>query len=109
MLVILQAPLLARIVNGAVFRHLTLAALIPTIEFLFFLFILRGLLTFLSERAAHHAAASVKCSLRCALVGRIVGTGPAFIARERSGDLAATLTTTPPHHHRITIFTIRLS
>lgn len=92
MLVILQAFLLARIVDGAVFRHLPLGALMPRIEVLFGLFAVRAGLTFLSEIAAHHAAASVKRELMRELLGRIVGLGPAYLAGERSADLAATLT-----------------
>ena len=90
LLVIIQAFLLARIVNGVVFRH----APVPTLLliFLFFLFILRSILTFFSEIAAHHAAAAVKTELRRALMGRIDWFGPAYTAGERSADLAATLT-----------------
>jgi ATP-binding cassette, subfamily C, bacterial CydD len=92
MLVILQAFLLARIVDGAVFRHWPLAALMPGIEGLFGLFAMRAGLTFLSEIAAHHAAASVKRELFRDVLGQIVGLGPAYLAGERSADLAATLT-----------------
>jgi ATP-binding cassette subfamily C protein CydD len=83
MLVILQAFLLARIVDGAVFRHLPLAALMPEIEGLFGLFAVRAGLTFLSEIAAHHAAAEVKRQLFREVLGRIVGLGPAYLAGER--------------------------
>ncbi len=92
LLVILQAVLLARIVNGAVFRHRPVAALMPAVEALFVLFLLRALLTFLSEIAAHRAAAAVKTGLRRALSGRIFALGPAYAARERSADLATTFT-----------------
>ncbi len=92
LLVILQALLLARIVNGVVFRHQSLRAVMPALIWLFALFILRAALTFLSEIAAHRAAAAVKTALRRALLSRIVTLGPAYAAGERSADLAATLT-----------------
>jgi ATP-binding cassette, subfamily C, bacterial CydD len=90
LLVILQAFLLARIVNGVVFLHGP--APTSSLLFLFILFILRAILTFLSEIAAHRAAAAVKTSLRRALMGRIDWLGPAYTQGERSADLAATLT-----------------
>ncbi len=90
LLVILQALLLARIVNGAVFRHGPVPA--GLLLALFVLFVLRAALTFLSEIAAHHAAASVKTELRRALMKRIVELGPAYTVGEGSADLATTLT-----------------
>lgn len=90
LLVIIQAFLLARIVNGVVFRHRPVMT--PSLVILFFLFILRAVLTFLSEIAAQRAAAAVKSELRGALMGRIVTLGPAYTAGERSADLATTLT-----------------
>ncbi len=90
LLVIVQAFLLARIVDSVIFRHGPVMT--TALVFLFILFILRAVLTFFSEIAAHRAAASVKTELRRALMGRIVGLGPAYTAGERSADLAATLT-----------------
>ncbi len=92
LLVILQALLLARIVNGIVFRHQSLRAMMPELIALFALFALRAALTFLSEIAAHRAAAAVKTGLRRALLSHIFTLGPAYAAGERSADLAATLT-----------------
>ena len=92
LLVILQALLLARIVDSVVFRHHPLRAVMPALVGLFALFVLRAALTFLSEIAAHRAAAAVKTELRQALLNHIFTLGPAHAAGERSADLAATLT-----------------
>ncbi len=90
-LLIIQAVVLARIINGVLFRHLSASALEPAVVLLFGLFVLRATLSFLSEIAAHHAAAVVKLDLRRSLIEHIFLLGPAYAARERSADLATTL------------------
>jgi hypothetical protein len=67
-------------------------ALKPALGLLFALFLLRAVLTFLSEIAAQHAAAAVKTEFRRLLIERIFALGPAYIAGESSADLATTLT-----------------
>lgn len=88
--VIAQAVLLARIVTAVVFQHLPPAAL--TIDFgaLLAPFLLRAALTWASEVAAFRAAASVKRDLRRRLVNHLFHLGPAYVAGEKSADLAAT-------------------
>lgn len=90
-LVIIQAFVLARIINAIIFRHLSASGLEPALVLLFGLFALRATLSFLSEIAAHHAAAVVKRDLRRSLIEHIFRLGPAYTAQERSADLATTL------------------
>jgi len=91
-LVIVQAALLARIVDGAIFHHAPLSRLEAAVGFLFGLFLARATLRFCAELAAHHAAASVKTELRRALTERIFAFAPSDAAGERSADLATTVT-----------------
>jgi ATP-binding cassette subfamily C protein CydD len=90
LLVIAQAMLLARFVDGMVFHH----ASFGTERFYFYgllgLFAARAALSYAAELAAHHAAAAVKVGLRSALVDHVFALGPVFAAGEQSADLAAT-------------------
>ena len=92
LLVIAQAALLARIVTDIVFLHLPLAALAADFELLAALFVLRAALTWASELAAFHAAASVKRDLRHRLLAHLFHLGPVHAAGEKSADLATTVT-----------------
>lgn len=91
LLVIAQAALLAHIVTALVFHHRPLAVVRGDFTALIALFVLRGGLTWASEVAAHHAAASVKAGLRTTLLGHIFRLGPVHASGERSADLAATM------------------
>ncbi|MDD2877013.1 MAG: thiol reductant ABC exporter subunit CydD [Acidiphilium sp.] len=88
---IAQAFLLARIVTGIIFDHATLGDVRGDLLGLAALFVIRALLSFAAEIAAHRAAASVKLSLRRTLLDHLFALGPSYAADERSADLAATL------------------
>ena len=90
LLVIAQALLLARFVDGMVFRHASFATERPYFYGLLGLFVVRAALSYAAERAAHHAAAAAKTGLRNQLVDHVFALGPVFAAGERSADLAAT-------------------
>ncbi len=90
LVVIAQAVLLAGIVAAIVFHGLSLTALTPRFGVLAALFVMRSVLTWLSEIAAFHAAASVKRDVRRRLLDHLCRLGPSYAAGEKSADLAAT-------------------
>lgn len=90
LVVIAQAALLAGIITSIVFRHLPLSALTTDFGVLVALFLMRAALTWVSEIAAFHAAASVKRDLRGRLLDHLFRLGPVYVAGEKSADLAAT-------------------
>jgi ATP-binding cassette subfamily C protein CydD len=90
LLVIAQALLLARFVDGMVFHHASFGTERPYFYGLLGLFVARAALSYAAERAAHHAAAGVKTGLRKQLVDHLFALGPVFTAGEQSADLAAT-------------------
>jgi ATP-binding cassette subfamily C protein CydD len=92
LLVIAQAAVIARIVTGIVFLHFSPSSLAADFELLAVLFVLRAALTWASEIAAFHAAASVKRDLRHRLLSHLFRLGPVHAAGERSADLATTIT-----------------
>ncbi|NDJ79119.1 MAG: thiol reductant ABC exporter subunit CydD, partial [Chloroflexi bacterium] len=55
--------------------------------------LLRALLVWGSDVAAHHVASHVKMELRERLVRHLAALGPAYTRQERSGELATTATT----------------
>ncbi len=91
LLVIAQAVLLARVVNGVVFRHQSLGQVAPLLWGLSALFILRAGLSWLSEITAFKASGGIKTYLRQELLGHILRRGPVHAADENSADLAGTM------------------
>ena len=90
-LVIVQAVLLARVVNGVVFKGQTLGVVAPLLWGLEGLFLLRAGLTYASEVVAFRAAGAIKTYLRQELLGHILRRGPVPAAGENSADLASTM------------------
>lgn len=93
LLLVLQSWLLARIVNGAVFGHLGLAALWPLLWGLLGVFLVKAMAGFASDIFAFEAAAKAKQALRRALHEKLAALGPGFASTQRSGELAALFTT----------------
>jgi ATP-binding cassette subfamily C protein CydD len=91
-LLILQAWLLAQIINSVVFGEASLAAVAPWMWPLLALFALRAGIAWASEQSAFRAAAEVKISLRDRLYRHIQAAGPAWMAGQRSGAIAEDLT-----------------
>ncbi|WP_328732074.1 thiol reductant ABC exporter subunit CydD [Streptomyces caniferus] len=85
-LVIGQAMLIAEIVVGAFQHHLDLGALATPLALLAAISVGRGLVTWLTELAAHRAGAAVKSELRMRLIERAARLGPgAVIGRTDDG------------------------
>ncbi len=91
MATIVQAVLLARIVTDVVLYHASWTSLSQDLIGLVGFFFLRSVLTYGAEVAAYHAAAAAKVSLRKSLLQHVFRLGPAYLANERSGELAASL------------------
>ncbi|WP_202716585.1 thiol reductant ABC exporter subunit CydD [Thiothrix subterranea] len=91
LLLIVQAWLLANVVNAVVFAEAALADVMPSLWGLLALFLLRAGLAWASEQAAFHAAVQVKLAIRTQLYQKVQQLGPAWLTGERSGDLLNTL------------------
>lgn len=84
---IAQAWLLSSIVKDAVFNEVKLEQLWPRLFAMLGIFVVRGILAWLSEIFAFSAAARVKQHLREALYMRFHKIGPHDLAREETGAL----------------------
>jgi ATP-binding cassette subfamily C protein CydD len=91
-LIIAQAIALARIVNGVIFAHATLASVVPLLWGLAGLFLLRAGLAWGAELTAFHASRQIRAELRSDLLAHIFARGPVAMATSSSADLATTLT-----------------
>jgi ATP-binding cassette subfamily C protein CydD len=91
LLIVGQAWLLARIIDGAIFQHGELARLMPAFWALLGLFTLRALISRWSEQLGFRGAAQVKVALREQLFGHLQALGPVRLAAEGPGELANTL------------------
>ena len=91
-LLILQAWLLAQVINAVVFDAATLSDVTGWLLPLLLLFAVRALLAWASEQSAFRAAAQVKITLRDRLYRHIQAAGPAWMAGQRSGAIAEDLT-----------------
>lgn len=87
-LVILQAWLLAFVINAAVFRHESLTSVLPWLWSMLPVFIIRFFLVLASERAAFEGAAEMQKVLREQLYDHYQALGPLWLASRASGDLA---------------------
>ncbi|MFC5907447.1 thiol reductant ABC exporter subunit CydD, partial [Streptacidiphilus monticola] len=91
-LVIAQALLIARIVVGAFQHGEGLSGTAWPLGLLAAVSVGRGLVSWLTELAAHRASASVKSTLRRQLLARAGELGPGWVAAQRSGELVALAT-----------------
>jgi ATP-binding cassette, subfamily C, bacterial CydD len=85
-LVLAQAGLLARALADPV-RDTGAASLAGTLAVLLVVLVSRSAVSYGSETAALRAAATVKSQLRRRLTAHVLRLGPAWLARQRSGEL----------------------
>ncbi|RSO10418.1 ABC transporter [Streptomyces sp. WAC 06783] len=92
-LVIGQAMLIAEVVVGAFQRDLGLGDLSTPVLLLALVSVGRGLVSWLTELAAHRASAAVKSELRTRLLTRATADlGPGWLSTQRSGELTTLAT-----------------
>ncbi|MFE3882690.1 thiol reductant ABC exporter subunit CydD [Streptomyces lydicus] len=88
-LVIGQAMVIAAIVVGAFQHHLDLGALVTPLALLAAVSVGRGLVSWLTELAAHRAGAAVKSELRMRLIERAARLGPGAVIGRTDGGAPA--------------------
>ncbi|MCX4763381.1 thiol reductant ABC exporter subunit CydD [Streptomyces sp. NBC_01275] len=91
-LVIAQAMLIAEAVVGAFQHRMSVAELRTPLLLLVAVAIGRGLVSWLTELAAHRASAAVKSELRGRLLERATALGPGWLSGQRTGSLVALAT-----------------
>ncbi len=91
MLVVLQAWVLARIIDRAAFAGADLAELAPLLAALVPLFVLRALLAWTGDRLAWRAAQQVRSQVRASLFDHLRRAGPYPLHDRRSGELGNVL------------------
>ncbi|MFJ7042220.1 thiol reductant ABC exporter subunit CydD [Streptomyces sp. NPDC101112] len=91
-LVIAQAMLIAEVVVGAFQHGLTVRELGTPLLLLAAVAVGRGVVSWLTELAAHRASAAVKSELRGRLLERAVALGPGWLSGQRTGSLVALAT-----------------
>ena len=92
LLLIVQAWFLSGVINGAVFGHRGVAAVMPMLWALLVVFALRAGIAWASERMAFRAAAGIKLDVRRQLLEHLFALGPLRMVTERAGELASTVT-----------------
>ena len=90
-LIILQAWLLATIVNAIMLHSATLEDVSADLIYLLIIFLIRALLIWASEISAFKAAARVKQHLRTKLQQHLFAVGPIALGTQHSGEVANTL------------------
>ncbi|MFD3991752.1 thiol reductant ABC exporter subunit CydD [Streptomyces sp. NPDC058583] len=91
-LVIAQAMLIAEIVVGSFQKGQSVSALTTPLLLLAGIAAARGLVSWLTELAAHRASAAVKSELRSRLLDRAAALGPGWLSGQRAGSLIALAT-----------------
>ncbi|WP_030206884.1 thiol reductant ABC exporter subunit CydD [Streptomyces bikiniensis] len=91
-LVVAQAMLVAEIVVGSFQGGRSVSALATPLLLLAGVAVARGLVSWLTELAAHRASAAVKSELRGRLLGRAAALGPGWLSGQRTGSLIALAT-----------------
>ncbi|WP_369377736.1 thiol reductant ABC exporter subunit CydD [Streptomyces sp. cg36] len=91
-LVVAQAMLIAEVVVGAFQHDLDAAGLRTPLLLLGAVALGRGLVSWLTELAAHRASAAVKSELRGRLLERAAQLGPEWLSGQRTGSLVALAT-----------------
>jgi ATP-binding cassette subfamily C protein CydD len=87
-----QAWLLSRAIDDAFLAGAPLVALVPTLAALAFVAAARASLLWGQEVAAQGFSARARAAVRDRLSRTILARGPAYVAGERAGELASTLT-----------------
>lgn len=91
-LVIAQAMLIAEVVVGAFQHGMSVGDLSTPLLLLVAVACGRGLVSWLTELAAHRASAAVKSELRVRLLERAAALGPGWLSGQRTGSLIALAT-----------------
>jgi len=91
LLIIVQALLLAHVINGVSFRHFDLTRVAPLLWALGGLFVVRAALAYGAELSAFAASGRIKTYLRGELLRHVLALGPVYAAGEASADLASTM------------------
>ncbi|MFD5370967.1 thiol reductant ABC exporter subunit CydD [Streptomyces sp. NPDC127103] len=91
-LVIAQAMLIAEIVVGSFQKGQSVSALTTPLLLLAGIAAARGLVSWLTELAAHRASAAVKSELRGRLLDRAAALGPGWLSGQKAGSLIALAT-----------------
>lgn len=91
LMLIVQAHLLARIVDGTLFSSQSLAQHSPLLLMLLAALLLRALLGVVKEWAGQQASIRIRRSLRGLLLNHINRLGPAYTGDQRSGELSSVL------------------
>ncbi|MEU7035396.1 thiol reductant ABC exporter subunit CydD [Streptomyces sp. NPDC046237] len=91
-LVVAQAMLIAEVVVGAFQEGLSVSDLTTPLLLLAGVAAGRGLVSWLTELAAHRASAAVKSELRGRLLDRAARLGPGWLSGQKAGSLAALAT-----------------
>ncbi|KQX49423.1 MULTISPECIES: thiol reductant ABC exporter subunit CydD [unclassified Streptomyces] len=91
-LVIAQAMLIAEIVVGSFQKGQSVSALTTPLLLLAGVAAARGLVSWLTELAAHRASAAVKSELRGRLLDRAAALGPGWLSGQKAGSLIALAT-----------------
>jgi ATP-binding cassette, subfamily C, bacterial CydD len=86
-LLIVQAWLLAHVVDNVVIDHLGLTSAWPFLWGMLGVFVARAVVSLFADAVAFEAAAGVKQALRGELNRKIAALGPGFAAGQRTGDL----------------------
>jgi ATP-binding cassette subfamily C protein CydD len=87
-LLVLQTGVLARIVDGVVFRHASLETLLPLFAAGLGAIVLRAVAAAAARRMGAACASRVKRELRAECVARIEGIGPLALAGMHAGEIA---------------------
>lgn len=91
-LLVAQAMLLSQVIVAVFLGGATLAAVWGSMLALLGVFVGRALIAWAGEVAAHWSAARVKSELRERLLTHLVQLGPAYLAGQRTGELATVAT-----------------
>ncbi|MGW9208359.1 thiol reductant ABC exporter subunit CydD [Embleya sp. NPDC055664] len=91
-LVLVQAALLARVIVAAFEEGAGVGDLWPELGLLAGVIAARSAISWLTEVVAHRTSAAVKSQLRSRLLAHVVRLGPAWLNRERSGELTTLAT-----------------
>ncbi|MEJ8636061.1 thiol reductant ABC exporter subunit CydD [Streptomyces sp. MS2.AVA.5] len=91
-LVVAQAMLIAEVVVGSFQDGMSASGLMTPLALLAAVAAGRGLVSWLTELAAHRASAAVKSELRGRLLARATELGPGWLSGQRSGSLVALAT-----------------
>ena len=90
-LLIVQAMLLAHLIDRTIFKHLPIASQLIPFAALIGVFVLRAICVHIGNRAAGRAGLSVRTSTRESLVAHIHALGPAWSLAREPGALANTV------------------